>query len=71
MNSAALHSDFVTRDMGLGFKASYQRREDGWHQVLFFRYGRRVRELTFRPHQEDDALRAFTTTKPDEMLRAL
>ncbi len=57
--------------MGLGFKATYQRREDGWHQVLFFRYGRRVRELTFRPHQEDDALRAFTTTKPDEMLRAL
>jgi hypothetical protein len=57
--------------MGLGFKATYQRCEDGWHKVLFFRYGRHVQELTFRPQQEDDALRAFAMTKPDEMIRAL
>lgn len=57
--------------MGLGFKATYQRREDGWHEVLFFRYGRRMQELTFRPNQEDDALRVFTTAKPDEILRRI
>jgi hypothetical protein len=66
---SALHASSVTRDMGLGFKAVYERGGDEWHEVRFFRYGRPVRQLRFRT--EDDALRAFTTAQPDQMLRYL
>jgi hypothetical protein len=59
----------VTRDLGLGFKVTYERRSDGSHIVRFFRYGRRYDEMTFRAAAEDDALRLFTTIKAEVLLK--
>jgi len=59
----------VTRDLGLGFKVTYERRSDGSHLLRFFRYGRRYKETTFRAAAEDDALRLFTTIKAEALLK--
>jgi hypothetical protein len=57
--------------MECGFKASYEVRPDGFHEVRFFRYGRKIVAAVFRPGREEDALHVFTGTTSDQLLRSL
>jgi len=57
--------------MGGGFKASYEVRPDGCHEVRFFRNGRKVVATVFHPAREEDALQAFTSTTREDLLQRL
>jgi hypothetical protein len=57
--------------MGQGFKAAYEVRADGFHEVRFFRYGRLIVSTAFRPGREDDALKVFTGTTREELMTKL
>jgi hypothetical protein len=61
----------VIRDLGCGFKASYETRADGWFEVCFFRNGRRLISSAFKPEREEDALKVFTGTTRDQLMRSL
>ena len=50
----------MIRDIGSGFKASYEVTPDGMHHVNFFRNGRKIYGRVFK--QQGDALMAFTAT---------
>lgn len=54
--------------MGGGFKASYEVRADGVHEVRFFRNGRKVIAHAFKPEREEDALEVFTGTTREQLL---
>ena len=56
------------RDLGGGFKASYERRSDGCHEVRFFRNGRMVAAHVFKPGREDEALQTFTGVSREDLL---
>lgn len=61
----------MTRDLGRGFKAAYERLSDGCFEVKFFRNGRKIVGTVFRPHREEDALRVFTGTTREDLMRTL
>ena len=53
----------VIRDLGCGFKASYE--------VRFFRNGRKIVANVFKPEREEEALHVFTGTTREQLLRSL
>jgi hypothetical protein len=61
----------VIRDLGCGFKASYEVRPDGFHEVRFFRYGRKIVANVFKPGREEEALHVFTGTTREQLLHSL
>lgn len=69
--NGALELPTVIRDLGGGFKASYELRPDGSHEVRFFRYGRKIVANVFKPWREEEALHVFTGTTREQLLHSL